>query len=95
MQALLRRPVEACSLLRGGGGGQQPPEESLVLYCKLPGGAIMASPLEGPAFRLRRRDSIVEGTNALEPGNDEQQVRMRLIFRGWSLIHSFLGYGRN
>lgn len=46
-------------------GAHKYQEACLVLYCKLAGGVTMASPLDGPAFRLRPQLPIVENAETL------------------------------
>lgn len=80
LQVLLRRYARAFAS-RGSEGVQQYPEACLVLYCKLAGGVIMASPLGGPAFRLRKQQNpIVEDEEALarEVTETTQQVQTGL-----------------
>lgn len=77
LRTLLRRYVQAAP--RGGGGGAQHKlaEACLVHYCKLPGGAIMASPLDGPAFRLRQEVVRIvhdEESTTREASDETQQV---------------------
>lgn len=76
LRALLRRYAQAFAP-RGGEGVQTCSEACLVLYCKLAGGVVMTSPLDGPAFRLRRHPIVedVEDDEALA-----REVRER---RGW------------
>lgn len=84
LRTLLRRYVPQPSEARGDGGREVGGADRvggacLVHYCKLPGGAIMSSPLEGPAFRLRQEEdgNIVddkESTIQEAGGDDTQQV---------------------
>lgn len=59
---------------RGGEGVRKSSEACLVLYCKLAGGVVMASPLDGPAFRVRQQLPIVEDEEALAGEATETQL---------------------
>lgn len=64
LRVLLRRYGHAFGW-RGSEGVHGYSEACLVLYCRLAGGVFMASPLDGPAFRLRQRNPIIEDEEAL------------------------------
>lgn len=91
LRTLVRRYVPQASAPRGGGevgGANGVAEACLVHYCKLPGGTIMSSPLDGPAFRLRQEVGNivddVESTIREASGDDTQQVctEVELVWRG-------------
>lgn len=74
---LLRRYAQAFAP-RGNKGEQECPDACLVLYCKLAGGVIMATPLEGPTFRLRQqRLPVVEDEEAPAREATETQQLVR------------------
>lgn len=81
LRTVLRRYLRQASAPRGGSevGTAQDVEACLVHYCKLPGGVIMSSPLDGPAFRLRQQVCIVddeESTIRETSSNETQQVHI-------------------
>lgn len=63
MRLRLRRYVQAYAT-RGSDVARGCAEACLVLYCKLAGGTLMASPLDGPVFQLREESPIVEDEEA-------------------------------
>lgn len=73
LRALLRRHVQAYAPV-GSEGVHKFSEACLVLYCNLAGGIIMATPLDGPAFRLRQQPPIVEDEEAL--GRDARETQL-------------------
>lgn len=50
--------------LRGSEGAGSYGEACLLLCCRLAGGTLMASPLDGPVFRLREEAAVVEDEEA-------------------------------
>ncbi|CAM9594682.1 unnamed protein product [Ectocarpus sp. 4 AP-2014] len=60
LRKILRRCAQLFAPRDAGREAHGSEEACLVLYCKLPGGVIMASPLDGPAFRLRKDVGAVE-----------------------------------
>ncbi|CBJ33057.1 conserved unknown protein [Ectocarpus siliculosus] len=88
----LRKIVRRCAQLfapRAAGREAHGSEEAcLVLYCKLPGGVIMASPLDGPAFRLRKDVGAVEGKRSVgrEATDGAQQKSWTLPAEGFEAL---------
>ena len=80
LQAMLRRHAQAFAPRRSEGVQQQHPEACLVLYCKLAGGVMFASPLDGSAFCLRQQLPIAEDEEALarEATTETQLVRAQV-----------------
>lgn len=80
LRKILRRCAQLFAPRAAGREAHGSEEACLVLYCKLPGGVIMASPLDGPAFRLRKDVGAVEGKRSVarKATDGAQQVRQNI-----------------
>lgn len=89
LQKIVRRCAQLFESRAAGREAHDSEEACLVLYCKLPGGVIMASPLGGPAFCLRKDVGAVERKRSVaqeERTDGVQQVRhnIQLAKNPWS-----------